>query len=91
MQDEEIQRRNDFDTLSTIEIHDRDQIKIRSTSIIVDHEHKKLARPRPKAEGAAPKGRNEMPNRLFHCHDRTGQDAECIETKNHWIKSTARW
>jgi hypothetical protein len=42
-------------------------------------------------QGRHPKGRNEMPNRLFHCHDRTGQNAECIKTKKRWIKNAARW
>ena len=55
-QDEEIQRRNDFDTFSTIEIHDRDQIKIRSTSIIVDHEHKNNWHDRGRRPRARPEG-----------------------------------
>jgi hypothetical protein len=55
-QDEEIQRQNDFDTLSTIKIHDRDQIGIRSTSIIVDHEHKKNGTTEAEGRGRRPEG-----------------------------------
>lgn len=52
-QDEEIQRQNNGDTLSMIEIHDPDQIKVRPTSSSSITNTKPLARPRPKAEGTA--------------------------------------
>jgi hypothetical protein len=41
-------------------------------------------------EGRGPKGRNEMPNGLFHGHDRTSEKRWTHRDENHWIKNTAR-